>query len=174
MSDMRYELVDAAGATAYVEALLDLYREVYSEPPYLEGPEHVASFGRHLNRELSLPGFALAGAMDGDRLIGVAYGFTLPAGEWMEPSVEEPPAHIYDVPKLNVAEWMVRARYRGTGIGRRLLDMLLADRSESWAVLASNPAAPARHIYERHGWKPAGRIKPKSMPAMDVLTLALR
>jgi len=174
VTDVHYESQDGTGAKAYVDALVDLYGEVYAAPPYLEGPEHVASFRRHLTRELSIPGFTLARAMDGARLVGAAYGFTLPPGAWMEPSAEEPPAHIRDLPKLNIAEWMVTTQCRGTGIGRRLLDMLLADRSEPWAVLASNPAATARRIYERWGWKPVGRIEPRTMPSMDVLALPLR
>lgn len=168
-----YELLDGTATRGHFEELRELYGEVYAEPPYLEGPEHVASFSRHLTRELDLPGFRLALATHDGQIIGAAYGFTLSAGEWMEPSAEEPPAHIRDIPKFNVAEWMVRSPFRGGGIGRRLLDMLLAERSEAWAVLASNPAAPARRIYERWGWKPHGRIEPKTMPSMDVLALPL-
>ena len=174
MTQTRYDLLDGTAAKAHVEALAGLYADVYAEPPYLEGPEHVASFRQHLEHELALPGFTLARAIDGPDLIGAAYGFTLPAGEWMEPSAQEPPAHIRDLPKLNIAEWMVRGPYRRTGVGRRLLDMLLTDRPEPWAVLASNPAAPAHQIYHRWGWKTAGRIKPPAMPPMDVLALQLR
>lgn len=168
-----YELLDGTGTREHFEELRGLYGEVYAEPPYLEGPEHVASFGRYLTRELDLPGFRLALAANDRCMVGAAYGFTLPPGEWMEPSAVEPPPHIRDVPKFNVAEWMVRASFRGAGIGRRLIDMLLADRTEPWAVLASNPAAPARHIYQRWGWQPYGRIEPKTMPPMDVLALPL-
>lgn len=173
MTEPRYELLDGGGARKHLELLVELYGEVYADPPYLEGPEHVASFRRHLTREVDLPGFALALAANDRALIGAAYGFTLPAGQWMEPSAEEPCADIRDVPKFNIAEWMVRAPFRGAGIGRRLLDMLLAGRSEPWAVLASNPAAAARRIYERWGWKMAGRIEPGTMPPMDVLVLPL-
>lgn len=173
MTEASYELLDGSGARKHLEQLVELYGEVYAEPPYLEGPEHVASFRRHITRAVDLPGFALALAANDYTLIGAAYGFTLPAGQWMEPSTEEPPADIRDVPKFNIAEWMVRAPFRGAGIGRRLLDMLLADRSEPWAVLANNPAAPARRVYERWGWKVSGRIEPRTMPPMDVLALPL-
>lgn len=174
MTEARYDVQDGPGAKAHIDALVDLYGEIYAAPPYLEGPQHVASFRRHLTREISIPGFTLVRATDRARLIGAAYGFTLPPGEWMEPSADEPPAHIRDLPKLNVAEWMVRAQCRRTGIGCRLLDMLLADRSEPWAVLASNPTAPARRIYKQWGWKPVGRIEPRTMPPIDVLALPLR
>ncbi len=70
-------------------------------------------------------------------------------------------------------EWMVRPASRRAGIGRVLLDRLLADRPEPWAVLASNPAAAARRIYERWGWKPVGATEPDSMPPMDLLALPL-
>jgi hypothetical protein len=170
---VRYELLDATGARPLAGQMRDLYAEVYAEPPYLEGPEHVRSFARHLNREFTLPGFALAVAFDGVELVGAVYGFTLPPGAWMETRVAEPPADLLDLPKLKVAEWMVRASHRGTGAGRRLLGMLLADRPEPLAVLASNPAATARRIYERWGWVRVGQISPKTMPPMDVLVLRL-
>jgi hypothetical protein len=169
MAGMRYELIDGNRARRLTGELRDLYAEVYAEPPYLEGPQHVAAFARTLTRELDLPGFALAAALDGSLLAGAAYGFTLPPGAWMEPRAADPPPQLLDTAKLNVAEWMVRVGYRSGRVGRRLLDMLLTDRPESLAVLASNPEAPARQIYERWGWTPVGQIVPKTMPPMDVL-----
>lgn len=171
--DMAYDVLDGQGARRFADVLRDLYAEVYAEPPYLEGPKHVAQFARWYADELDKPGFTLAVAHRGDELAGAAYGFTLPPGEWMEPAANEPPAHIRDVPKFNIAEWMVRAQHRGRGVGRHLLGLVLANRSEPWAVLASNPAAPARRIYERWGWRQCGGIIPRSMPPMDVLVLPL-
>jgi GNAT superfamily N-acetyltransferase len=70
-------------------------------------------------------------------------------------------------------EWMVRFDRRGEGVGRRLMDLLLAGRPEPWAVLAANPATLARRIYQRWGWRPLGPIRPAGMPAMEVLGLPL-
>ena len=71
-------------------------------------------------------------------------------------------------------EWMVRRPHRHLGIGRTLLDLVLADRPEPYAILASNPDAPARHIYEQHlGWQYSGITEDGFMPPMDILTLRL-
>jgi GNAT superfamily N-acetyltransferase len=172
--DVTYEKLDGQQARPFAGELQELYAEVYAEPPYHEGPSHVAQFARWLADELGKPGFTLATARNCDSvLMGAAYGFTLPPGEWMEPKGAAPPADIQDAPKFNVAEWMVRAPYRGQGVGGRLMDLVLSDRSEPWAILASNPAADARRIYERWGWVQHGQIAPKTMPAMDVLVLSL-
>lgn len=173
MPEITFTVLDGAGARPHVDALRDLYAEVYAEPPYNEGPAHVRQFVRWISEELDRPGFSLALAQAGDGLAGAAYGFTMPAGEWMEPRASEPPPALLDVPKLNVAEWMVRKPYRGAGAGRRLLDLLLAGRPEPYAILASNPAALARSIYERWGWTKQGIIRPRSMPQMDVLVRPL-
>ncbi|MEQ4304820.1 GNAT family N-acetyltransferase [Plantactinospora sp. B6F1] len=173
MPALVYELLDADQARPLSLELERLYAEVYAEPPYEEGPEHTAQFRRWFRDHCRQSGFSLARAMDGEQLVGVAYGHTMPAGGWMEPRVDDPPGHLLDVPKLTIPEWMVRRPYRGRGVGRRLLAMLLADRPEPCAILASNPAAPARQLYDRMGWQQYGTIRPKLIPPMDVLVLPL-
>jgi uncharacterized protein (DUF305 family) len=66
MTEPSYELLAGHGARTHLEQLVELYAEVYAEPPYLEGPGHVASFRRHVTREVDLPGFALALALQRD------------------------------------------------------------------------------------------------------------
>ncbi len=78
-----------------------------------------------------------------------------------------------DPSTYSIIEWMVRRPYRGTGIGRRLLDTLLGDRREPWAVLASNPNSAARNIYDHLGWTLCGKSKPNKWPTMDLLALRL-
>lgn len=169
MVDVAYATLIGAEASAHVGALTHLYAEVYAEPPYSEGPEHVAQFERWIGSEVDNDGFKLVLALVGDDLAGAAYGFTLPPGSWMEPAASPPPPNLNDLPKFNIAEWMVRNKYRGAGIGRQLLDRLLDSRPEPIAILASNPEAPARRIYERWGWQKRGAIRPRTMPEMDVL-----
>jgi GNAT superfamily N-acetyltransferase len=172
--DVVFDLLDGDRAGPLADQLRDLYAEVYAEPPYSEGPRHVAQFVRWLAGEVDRAGFSLARATAGGELVGAAYGFTLPAGDWMQPAVGgPPPAEVLDAPKFNVAEWMVRREHRGAGVGGRLLELVLADRPEPWAILASNPAAPARQIYQRRGWRQYGGIAPKTMPPMDVLVRPL-
>jgi ribosomal protein S18 acetylase RimI-like enzyme len=63
---------------------------------------------------------------------------------------------------------------RGKGIGRALMDELLAERDEPYALLTVNPAADARRLYERLGWRHVASTKPgNSSGGMDVMLLKL-
>jgi hypothetical protein len=170
-----FRLLSPHEAAALAEPMRDLYAEIYAEPPYCEGPEYVARFAEHYVEELDLPGFSLASATDGDLLVGACYGWTMAAGRWFRSPTVEPPAEILNAEKFAIMEWMVRRPYRQLGIGRRLLDLVLAGRPEPYAILASNPDAPARRIYEKHlGWQFCGSTEGGFMPPMDVLALRLR
>lgn len=170
---MLVDLLDAEGARSLAPAVRDLYAEVYAEPPYCEGPAHVARFVEHYAEELGRAGFSLARAQHGDRLVGVVYGWTMPPGRWFSSARDEPPPEIRDSAKFAIMEWMVRQADRGNGIGRRLLDRLLVGRAEPWAVLASDPRSKARTIYDRLGWRQCGTCKPDIMSPMDLLALPL-
>jgi GNAT superfamily N-acetyltransferase len=169
-----YRLLGGSDVAPFVDAIRDLYAEVFAEPPYCEGPEDVARFVEHLADETTRDGFALTQAMDGPLLVGVAYGWTMPPGRWFRSPAGAPPPEIVDVPHFAIMEWMVRASHRGAGVGRRLLDLLLEGRPEPWAVLAANPQAPARRVYERLGWRMVGASQPDGgRPGMDTLALPL-
>src|SRR5262249_30098626 len=114
----RYELLDGPRATGLLEAMRDLYAEIYAEPPYCEGEEHVKRFVEHFTDEVERPGFSLAKATEDRALIGAVHGWTMAPGKWFSSPITEPPAEIRDVPKFAIMEWMVRKRYRGAGIGR--------------------------------------------------------
>ncbi|QKW15402.1 GNAT family N-acetyltransferase [Verrucosispora sp. NA02020] len=174
MAELLWTLDDADTAAPHTDQIRDLYATVYAEPPYCEGPEHVRQFGRWWRDHLRQPGFALATARDGGQIVGAVYGYTMPSGEWMEPDADEPSAELRDAVKVFIVEWMVLSAYRSRGVGRNLLRMLLDPRREPWAVLAANPAAPARRLYERLGFEQHGQIRPRMIPDMDVLVLRLR
>ncbi|MEV7237423.1 hypothetical protein AB0N06_26700 [Streptomyces sp. NPDC051020] len=62
---------------------------------------------------------------------------------------------------------------RGRGHGRELLDVLMADRTEPFAVLAASNEAPARELYRRWGWAKVGELM--SPPdGVDLLAHPLR
>jgi hypothetical protein len=170
---MKYELLDGARAKVFANAMRDMYAEVYAEPPYCENEEHVRRFVGHFAEEVDRAGFGLAKATDSGAFVGAAYGWTMAPGRWFSSPTSEPPVEIRDVPKFAIMEWMVRKPYRDSGIGRRLLDLVLSDRFERFAILASNPAAPARQIYERWGWWYCGGSEPTLLPPMDILALPL-
>ncbi|MEV1289569.1 GNAT family N-acetyltransferase [Micromonospora sp. NPDC049679] len=173
MADVRYEKLSGPQAGDVIPDLVDLYANVYAEPPYQEGPEQVRRFADKLPAELDNPGFTLTRALEADRLVGAAYGWTMPAGRWFSRAEHDPPPEIKEAAKLAVMEWIVHPAYRGQGIGRGLIRLLLADRTEPWAVLASDPRSDARGMYERAGWQQCGRSVLPWGPAMHLLTLPL-
>ncbi|MDR7280363.1 GNAT family N-acetyltransferase [Catenuloplanes atrovinosus] len=171
---MRYELLDSAAAAPLGDLLTEVYAEVYAEPPYREGPEQVARFRERYPEDVGRTGFVLVRAVDGGELAGVAYGWTMEPGRWWPGAVPEPPERLRAAAKAALLEWIVRAPWRGRGVGGELLRRWLNLRSEPWATLVSHPAAPARRVYTALGWQQAGTLKPDLFPELDVLTLPLR
>ncbi|MDP9799327.1 GNAT superfamily N-acetyltransferase [Catenuloplanes nepalensis] len=174
MPDVSYDRLDGPAAAALAGQLAEVYAEVYAEPPYLEGPEHLARFREHFAEEVTRPGFALIRAVSDAHLAGVAYGWTMDAGRWWANGETAPPEDLRAAPKAALMEWFVRRPWRGRGVGAELLRRWLAERTELWAVLASNPAALARQIYAAHGWQQVGISKPDLLPPMDLLALPLQ
>lgn len=151
-----------------------VYAVVYAEPPYEEGSEQVDRFRNSLPEESTRPGFALITADDDGRLVGAAYGWTMPAGTWWSRADLQPPDNIRDVDKLAVMEWIVHPDRRAQGIGAELIRRLLKDRHERYATLASDPRSAARGMYERAGWRQVARTMLSWGPAMDLLVLEIR
>ncbi|WP_412537954.1 GNAT family N-acetyltransferase [Longispora sp. K20-0274] len=145
--------LDGPAAVELADDLAELYAVVYAEAPYHEGPDDVARFRAAYPGQTTEPGFALVAALRGDTLVGAAFGVTFPAGRWWQRATEAPPAEVTGVDTFSVKEWLVHPDARGGGLGRRLLDTLLADRPEPFATLASNPRAAARQIYHQWGWR---------------------
>ena len=82
------ELSAAAGE------LRAVYAEVFSLPPYNEGPELADEFLDLLAEESKRPGFSLVAAEDAGRLLGFAYGYTaINAGDagWRVVGRDRPP-----------------------------------------------------------------------------------
>lgn len=75
-----YGHADGTAAKSFASRLVDLYAVVYREPPYEEGPEQVDRFGKAFDEERLKPGFDLVVALEGNDLVGAAYGWTMPAG----------------------------------------------------------------------------------------------
>lgn len=168
-----YTRHSAESAIAVFPALVRLYAIVYAEPPYTEGPEQVAGFADGLPAESRRPGFTLVAAEDAGDLVGAAYGWTMAAGRWWMRADVEPPADLRAAEKFAVMEWVVHPHRRGTGIGAELIRRLLDGRPERWATLASNPAAPARAVYQRAGWQQVGRSAMPDGTPMHLLALRL-
>ncbi|GAB3805981.1 GNAT family N-acetyltransferase [Micromonospora zhanjiangensis] len=156
----------------YRPRFLDLYREVYSEPPYSETEEHVAAYAERFVEESARSGFAVVVAESGTELAGYAYGHSFAADDWWQDADQEP-AETKGCTKFAVMELAVRRPCRGRGVGTRLMGALIDGRPEQLATLCSNPAAPARQIYHRWGWQPVAVAHPPNIPPMEILVLWL-
>jgi GNAT superfamily N-acetyltransferase len=168
-----YTLHDGKSAAQLTDQLVGLYAKVYSEPPYEEGPEQVRRFRDSLPDDMTRQGFSLVSAQEDSLLLGVSYGWTMPAGIWWSRADQQPPDEVRDSAKLAIMEWIVDPDRRGEGIGAELLQRLLATRPERYATLASDPRSSARKMYERAGWWQVARTELTWGPAMDVLVLDL-
>lgn len=151
----------------------ELYREVYAEPPYHEGEEHVAAFLERFADESRGLGFSLVVAETDGELLGYAYGLSFEPDQWWD-DADPQPAEVRSHPKFAIMEFVVRKQHRGQGIGRALMSALLTDRTEPFATLCANPAAPARQIYRHWGWRHVGRAHPPDIATMDILIRSLR
>jgi GNAT superfamily N-acetyltransferase len=110
--------------------------------------------------ESTEPGFGFVVAVEYGIPVGFAYGYQQPVGKWWRGADQPAPAEVKTGPTLAVMEWRVLADRRCKGIGRALMDELLAGRTEPSATLTVNPAADARQRYERLGWQHVATTKP--------------
>jgi ribosomal protein S18 acetylase RimI-like enzyme len=101
------------------------------------------------------PGFELIRVTSDGFLVGFSFGLPFPAGQWWSDCTPAP-QDILDVSKFAVIELNVRTSHRRQGIARKLLDMLLNDRGEQFATLASTPGGIANAMYKRWGWYKVG------------------
>lgn len=166
--------VDPDAARDRVGDLRRVYEIVYAEPPYRQGPEDADEFEDRFARQSEQDGFRLVIAVAGGRVVGFCYTIGLPAGRWWRGAQQDPPAELVDADKVAVVELVLLSPYRGRGLGRALLDEVLAGRPERWATLLAEPDAPARAIYAHWGWEKVGTVQ--SQPqwgADDALVLPL-
>ncbi|WP_440098601.1 GNAT family N-acetyltransferase [Streptosporangium sp. H16] len=176
MTDIEYQyLTGENAAEALSDEYVQLYLENYAEPPYLSGPLYSRErFLERTGRQVKSDSFALVSARDGSELVGFSFGLAFGADRWWGGDAAPAPAELTDSPKFAVIELDVRNDYRRRGIGRQLLETLLAQQNAPYATLLANPDAPAHAMYQRWGWRLVGVVR--SAPdarASDALVLDL-
>ena len=141
---------------AQLQARTDEVLEVYAEA--MEVSRSAARSRRsiiaaHLERD----GVRAVAAVDGPRMVGVAYGYSGAPGQWWHDQVRlaltAEQAREWLDGAFEVCELHVRPELHGTGLGRALLDSLLAGVDARTAVLTTPDAdTRARRFYRAGGW----------------------
>lgn len=132
-------------------------------------------------RQAASPGFETVLAWDGDVLAGMVYGLPLSAqSTWWEDIDPPRPADFTTesgTRTLAVIDLAVLPSHRGRGLAHRLMDELLTGREEERATLATAPQdTEVQAMYERWGWRKAGRIPgspDETEPWFDLYVIAL-
>jgi ribosomal protein S18 acetylase RimI-like enzyme len=108
----------------------------------------------HLERR----GLRAVAALEGDELVGIAYGYVGEPGQWWHDQVagamtgEQAATWLRDA--FEVCEFHVRPELQGRGLGRDLLDTLLTGTGSSTAVLTTpDRETRARRFYRADGWQ---------------------
>ncbi|MFC0532014.1 GNAT family N-acetyltransferase [Phytohabitans kaempferiae] len=172
---------DARDARQHLPAILELYADVYGVLPYVNDPFFtVDMYAKRLDGAMQMAGFEVAIASDGDQVIGIGHGVTLPpAIPWWQSLRNSLPPPLVDAADEGRIFWLrelqVREPCRNKGIGHAIHDFLCAGRSEGHAVLTVIiDNEPPRSAYLRWGYQIVGRIRhaPES-PLYDAMARPL-
>jgi len=144
--------LDRAGLRACVDEVLEVYAAAMDVPP-ASARARRSIITAHLERE----GLRAVVAVDGDRMVGVVYGYQGGPGQWWHDQVREAltpeQAQEWLDGAFEVCELHVRPALHGTGIGRDLLTTLLSGLPCRTAVLTTPDAETrARRFYRHGGW----------------------
>ena len=137
------------------DEVLDVYAEAIAVPrPQASARKTIIA--THTGRS----GLRAVAGLAGDELVGIAYGHIGAPGQWWHDQVETAlsrtlgpgPAATWRG-AFEVCELHVRPAHQGSGLGRQLLDRLLADPGTD-VVLLTTPdlETRARGFYRAAGW----------------------
>ena len=153
--------------------------DVYAEAMQVQ-PEAARARRSILASHLELAGLTAVGAFDGDRLVGIGYGYLGAPGQWWHDQVRAAltpaAAREWLDGSFEVCELHVRPAQQAQGLGRALLDALLARTPAATAVLTTPDAETrARGFYRAAGWTDLARhlVFPGDPRAFAVLGLHL-
>lgn len=158
---------------AMLEEITDFYEEIHSEDADDESHDLFSrpTFIARTTSQARTNGFELVTASLTGFLVGFSFGYPFPPGQWWG-ECTPPPKEVLNSSKFAVIELNVRKAYQGQGIGKKLLDKLLAARPEKFATLATITGSTANAMYLRWGWHKVGFFV--TPPPMDALVIPLR
>lgn len=172
---MDVEHLDGTAVRARFAEIEGVYAEVF--PRY-----DLGDYRTRMSRQIPARGFEAVTARHEGTLAGFVYGLPLSArsGWWdgLEPSPAAGFATETGERTFAVIDLAVRPAHRGQGLGRRLMDELLAGRAEERATLATGVDADEnQQMYRRWGWRKAGRVpgqEGETQPWFDLYVIDLR
>jgi ribosomal protein S18 acetylase RimI-like enzyme len=161
--------------SARTDEVLEVYAEAMQVPAAAARARR-AIVASHLGRD----GLRAVVATDGTRMLGVAYGYLGSPGQWWHDQVRRAlsaeQAERWLDGAFEVCELHVRPGLHGTGLGRRLLQVLLDGQPARTAILTTpDENTRARRFYRAGGWVDLARDVrfPGDARAFAVLALAL-
>lgn len=177
-SKIEFAQVASEQAMWQLDELVDLYANVYAEPPYEWGQEHAELFAQRFHGQRQQDGFTLIEARDGDQLVGVGFGVTLlPTTPWwrnLTTPLDEAVTQEYPNRTFALVELLVRASWRRQHIAEAIHGRLLDNRVEERATLTVLPAAEAAQAaYRKWGWQLVAR-KRNPLPGSPVFDVMVR
>lgn len=175
------DLCSASEAERLIDPICDLYDETFSAAPFVWTDDESDHHRKMLRSLLTEPSFGIVTAKENGKLVGFAYGYTLPVTtRWWIGFHETLPPELTkerDGRTFALIDLAVQERWRTQGVGRQLIDTLLASRSEERATLSVQPTATGTQaFYNRLGWQKVGRTDapPGAVsPAFDVYVIEL-
>jgi ribosomal protein S18 acetylase RimI-like enzyme len=134
------------------EEVLEVYAEAMEVSP-ASARSRRGILAAHLQRD----GLRAFLALDGDRMVGVAYGYRGAPGQWWHDQVSAAltaeQSQEWLSSAFEVCELHVRPELHGTGLGRTLLSALLTGIDTRTAVLTTpDEDTRARRFYRAGGW----------------------
>ncbi|MBI5652650.1 MAG: GNAT family N-acetyltransferase [Chloroflexi bacterium] len=144
---------------AQSKALADIYRAVFTIPPYRETENNALMFPARVARHSSKPGFQCLIARDtaSEKIIGMAYGYAGHSDDWWFVQIARVLASPNDLRWLDdcfhLAELAVVPEWQGQGIGGTLHDALLREVTQCRALLSTAQSeGRAMQLYRARGW----------------------
>jgi GNAT superfamily N-acetyltransferase len=157
----------------HIPALMDLYANAYDGPPWAGNPFYSTDrYVERLTETITMDGFGMVNAVVDDRLIGTAYGVTLPpATAWWSGLAPILPSYLSAAAAEGRILWLrqmlVHTGWRGRGVGRTLHNHLVSGRGEDFVTLTVvTNNEPARTAYVNWGYEVISEIQlaPESPP----------
>ncbi len=149
----RIEVLDAEGFEPHVKAAAHIYGAAMQR-----GPEMVVQRCEIMHTHLGRRGCLAVVALDDDgSLVGFGYGYLGGRGEWWHDIVVEALGRElgerWMTDAFELAELHVHPSHHGQGVGRRVLDEVIARAGGSTMVLSTHDrVSPARSLYRSTGF----------------------